>query len=68
MTATGRESLDSDGTTALAKEVAEDAPEGAPEPGDRHDDQVQAARQGVPRLVAELRLEDDHLALLAARP
>ncbi len=44
------------------------APEGAPEAGHRHHDQGQAVGEGVPRLVAERRLQDDHLAVLPARP
>ena len=43
------------------------APARAPEAGDRHDDQGEAWRQGLPRLVAERRLQDHHLAVLPAR-
>ena len=43
------------------------AAEGAPDAGDGDHDQGQAAGQGVPRLVAELRLQDHDLAVLPAR-
>ena len=57
-----------DESTALAKEVAEELQERAPEAGHRDDDQGPAVGQGVPRLVAERRLEDHDLAVLPARP
>ena len=60
--------LPSDESTALAKEVAEELQRRAPAAGDRDHDQGPAAGQGVPRLVAERRLEDHHLAVLPARP
>ena len=60
--------LDPDGTTALAKEIAEELQAEHPKAGHRDDDQVPALRQGLPRLVAERGLQDHHLAVLPARP
>ena len=40
----------------------------APQAGGLEDDQVAARRQGVPRLDPEHRRQDDHLAVLPARP
>ena len=53
--------------SAMAKDDRRGAPGRAPEAGHRDDDQGQALRQGLPRLVAERRLQDHGVAVLPAR-
>ena len=59
--------MPSDDSTRAGEEGGRGAAEGTPGAGDRDDDQGEARRQGVPRLVAERRLQDHHRAVLAAR-
>ena len=60
--------MDSDDSTALAKDGRRGAGQGAQQAGHGDDDQVEAVREGVPGLVAERRLQDHLVAVLAARP
>ena len=60
--------LNPDATTGLAKEIAEELQKEHPKRGHRQMTKADAVRQGVPRLVAERRLQDHDLAVLPARP
>ena len=59
--------LDPDGTTALAKEIAEELQAEHPKSVTATMTKSRRSGQGVPRLVAERGLQDHHLAVLPAR-